>query len=163
MYESCVCPQMVSSQVFQGARCFACLVFFWDHAARKDRQGTFGSDKSHEVRGALPWCRGTFCATCRCLPMAKDQTNNMGPVHVEITFRSFDLKVYLTAVLFSICAKRILDTCGLNPSPMAKTPDSPKASSIGWSCADFWHICQLTCRSYAPWQFVCFCWIRIYE
>ena len=72
--ESFVSFQMAANQVFQGAGCFAHLVFFWDHAARKGCQGTFGSDKSHEVREPIPGCRGTFCATCRSLPIAKEQT-----------------------------------------------------------------------------------------
>ena len=118
MCESFLSSQMAANQVFQGAGCFARLVFFWDHAARKGCQGTFGSDKSHEVREPIPECCGTFCATCRSLPIAKEQTKNTGPAHAEIIFRRFDLKVYLTAVLFSICARRIHDTHWLNPSPM---------------------------------------------
>ena len=56
----------------------------------------------------------------------KRADKNTGPAHAEIIFRRFDLKVYLTAVLFSICARRIHDTHWLNPSPMdPRQPHQP--------------------------------------
>ena len=137
--ESFVSSQMAANQVFQGAGCFARLVFFFGIMLQERVVKAPLVVTNHMRFGSqFPDVAGHFVRLAGLCQSQKSRQKH-GSCSCRNYFQTFwsESLSNLTAVLFSICARRIHDTHWLNPSPMDPRQPHQTPSLISLSQGKF--------------------------